>query len=116
MRGNRVGHALIAAIDILLGHIVEWDVTVIIFQVIESPFRPSLEVLRFVAVGAGVTCAGLIACVAVRRGRDSQFFNLGCEVLETVGPFLGVLRESDKYLTIEQRTNLRLICHLCCDS
>jgi len=88
MRSNRLGHALIAAIDILLSYVVEWDVTVVVFQVIESPIRPGLEVLRFVAVGTGITCAGFVARVAVRRGRDSQSFDLGCERLEAVGPFL----------------------------
>ena len=90
MRCNRVGHAFIAAVDILLGYIVKGDVAIIIFHIIESPFRPSLKVLRFVAVGAGVACAGTVACVTVRGRRDSQPFNLRYKRLEAIGPFLGV--------------------------
>lgn len=56
---------MIAAVDILLGYIVKWNVAVVIFQVIETPLCPSLKILRFMAVGAGITCAGFVAGVAI---------------------------------------------------
>lgn len=87
-----IGHSLISPIHVLLGDVVEWNIAIVVFKIVETPFSPSHQILDFMPVRARIPSTRLVA--VIRVGTGSYTFGPDCagEILYAIRPFCRICK------------------------